>query len=793
MRRRGFIFTLDALLAFIIAIMFVTSILAIGGQTSNVYVSYQRVEDKVLAEDTLTMLRSTPIIQLVPPDTIKEWESRNLSTIKKWTGDEIPLPVLDTRFVDPYMSPIEIMSTYWALGPKIVEMYKGQGLNETQLQDALHRRAEVILRFILDRVVKGYSYQMIVFANATANPYNYSRPFVAKIGSDYNATSEVAPATLVISGYAYNQTPKGYIARAYLTKLKAKLTSYTYFGSSAFAYAPSSRDYTVIKVVVPNEEENALPYDANITEVKWFPQPRWFRPSSYMRLFIDGEPVKCGQFSDRGFVEYNTWEVLDDKSLADESTCNMLEIIKRHSYLRRHVFEVWVYNPGGVHDDSRYYVGGTHPNSFITLVYTTSQMSTFNYPHVVHFDDIVTSHPFQVENAAFIGGTLRGMSVQVKIKNSSALSIYPKLYLTYLDKRVSVGPGSPLGNETYEWTNTTIMAALNSAGISASDLSDHYIWFAVAFGMDYNDGSWISLGSSEQFSRPVELDYSNSYVVLNYIPHTAKTQYSIDITRQINEDNVVAGRYAENLYGTDFYTMLEWRYHLPRKVNPLWTRLHIVRLFHVSSSGNDQKISISPGGSNWYVLYCHGGGCYPNRPFADPAFTRWGIISGMPDNGGNPIEQAIMPGADNYIKVETGRNYVISKEFTTGDFTYLFDAYAPYGDIFPLLLQGFSKGVRAYNLTYTYGDGETGSVIVGDLAAVMAGNYKNLTACELRPSDYAVDDAIVRLFRKLNGDGCHTPIAISLAETKIEFASVEGVPSTIGPIIITLRVWRDNP
>jgi hypothetical protein len=166
------------------------------------------------------------------------------------------------------------------------------------------------------------------------------------------------------------------------------------------------------------------------------------------------------------------------------------------------------------------------------------------------------------------------------------------------------------------------------------------------------------------------------------------------------------------------------------------------------------------------------------------------------DNSGTPILRPVKPG-DNYIRVDTGRDYVVSEEFTTGDFTNLFDAYAPYGDIFPLLLQGFERGVQAYNLTYNYstnyGAPKSGSVIVGDLASVIAGHYMNISACELKPKDYAVDDAILRLFRKLGGDGCHNPIEIALSETKIEFASVEGVPSTIGPITITLRVWREKP
>ncbi|MCD6373071.1 MAG: hypothetical protein J7L37_05945 [Thermococcus sp.] len=778
MKRRGFIFTLDALLAVILVLIMVTSIVSIQSQSLNVYTSSQRIEEKYLAEDTLNVLRTTPLVQVVPPAVIAEWESTNASIIEKWVNDSKDVPVLDPRFVDPYMTPVEIMSTYWALEPKF---------------PGLRRRAMVIMKYVLDRLLKGYSYEMIISANGTG-PYNYSRPFVSKILSNNTAitnVSEVSPATLVISGYAYNQTPKGYIARAYLSKLRAKVTSYVYFGSSAFAYAPDETDYTVVKMVIPNEQENPLPYDANIIKVKWFPQPRWFSPGSYMQLFIDGEPVKCGQFEPNTFVLYTQWEVLEDSNPSDPNTCNMLEILRRHSNLRRHVFEIRVYNPGGSWSYGSYYVGGTHPNSFVGLEYKTSQMNTFNYPHVFHFDEITTNHPFQVENAVFIAGNLSNMSVTVKIDGADLIGELPQLYLTYLDKRVDIGYGDPRGNDTFIWSWEVITSKLATAGIDWQSLSKSYVWFAVTFGMPYNNGERVSVTPGRDFGRNVTLDYAGSYIFVDYTPSVASSSYSIDITREINQDNVVGSRYAETLYGTNFYTMLEWRYNVPTVAVPLWTKLHIVRLHHVRSyEDNAQKFEISPGFSNWHVLYCHGAGCSPDRPFADPAFTRWGVVRGVPDNAGNPIDEPITPG-DNYIRVETGTDYVISKEFTTGEVTYLLDAYASYDKVFPMLMQGYDRGIRAYNLTYQGAQGES-SIVVGDFAAVSKGYYTNITACELDPENYAVDDAILRLFEKLGGDGCNEPLLVNLEETKIDFATVEGVPTSIGPIIITLRVWREN-
>jgi len=756
MRRKGFIFTLDALLSVLLVMVFVTSVIVVSDNVG-IYSTYMREQNKYIAEDTLTILRKVSLKDLVPQQTLTQWER-----------DEI----LDTTFVSRDMSPLEIVATYWTIDPIYPEFN-------------LKHKAEIILGYLLNSTLKGYNYELLI--------NNYTSSYLRNVEGNYSKALEVSPATLVLSGYIFNQTPRGYVARAYLTKLRAKETTYTYFGSSAFAYAPSSQDYTIIRYTIPNEEENELPYDVNITKIKWFAQPRWFSPSSYMRLFIDGEAVECGQFRDDTFVEYSIWEVLEDSNPSDPQTCNILEILKRHNDLRRHTFEVWVYNPGGSS-----YTGGVHPNVFITLTYQTSQLSTFNYPQTFHFDEIETKHPFQVENAIFIGGNLSSLYVQVQIINASKVSEpnYPKLYLTYLDRQISVGGGTYIGNDTYVWDNQTIFTALQNGGIYIGNLSKTYLWVAVTFGMDYQEPPY---GDSTSYAYKLKLNYDNSYIRAVYAPETAKTLYSIDITEEITKDDVILSNYERTDYSVPFYTMLTWRYTLPLNVTPIWAKLHIVRLHRVDTTppeldpDEDQKISISPGVNNWTVLYCHSARalvCNPNRPFADPAFTRWGIVNMMRNNTGEPVVRALVPG-ENYIKVETGDDYVISRDFTTGEFTYLLDAYAPYGDIKPYLLQGYPE-VQAYNLTYKYGSGSLGSIFVGDIKAIENGKYMNLTVAQLNPQDYAVDDAIIRLFQKLGGDGWDTPILIELKDTKISFASLKGIPRSIESITITLRVWREN-
>lgn len=74
--------------------------------------------------------------------------------------------------------------------------------------------------------------------------------------------------------------------------------------------------------------------------------------------------------------------------------------------------------------------------------------------------------------------------------------------------------------------------------------------------------------------------------------------------------------------------------------------------------------------------------------------------------------------------------------------------------------------------------------------------YCQLSAEELLEGSkqYAVDDAIIRLFKNLGGYGTRdSPITVKLPENvNIEFASMGEIPGLFEPIQITLRVWRES-
>lgn len=96
--RRGFIFTLDALLSLILVVTVLASVVSIENRVSQVYLTSMRSQSRDIAKEMLMVLRTVPLNEIVPPEKIEEWE------------DNDP----DSDLVDPSMSPLDIVATYWA-------------------------------------------------------------------------------------------------------------------------------------------------------------------------------------------------------------------------------------------------------------------------------------------------------------------------------------------------------------------------------------------------------------------------------------------------------------------------------------------------------------------------------------------------------------------------------------------------------------------------------------------------------------------------------------------------------
>ena len=250
MKRRAFIFTLDALLALILVMVFISS-LGVFTTNVNIYGTYFREQEKLAAEDVLTMYKTVPLKSLVFPDVLLNWTMEG---------------IIDESFVSPEMPPLKIVATYWSLDPVFPER-------------ELKAKAETILGYLLSITLKGYNYELLI--------ENYTSPYLRNVSTSYSEARDVSAATLILSGYEFNQTPRGYVARAYITRLTNRRAIYMYFTGAA----NSTSSNITLTFLVPNEEENLLPPDANITGVKWFFEP--IDENSTISLFIDGVKVNC--------------------------------------------------------------------------------------------------------------------------------------------------------------------------------------------------------------------------------------------------------------------------------------------------------------------------------------------------------------------------------------------------------------------------------------------------------------------------------------------------------------------
>ncbi|NJE54617.1 hydrolase [Thermococcus sp. 21S9] len=709
--RRGFVFTLDAVLALFLVLIMITAITTAESQVQSVYKTKMRMGELGDANAMLKLLRTVPLSQLVPADVVQKWENG-------------PDPVINLTLVSPDMSPLEIAATYWAVSP----LYPSQNYRE---------KASIILGYILNSTLKGYNYELLI--------NNWTDAFMSKGTYNYTLARDVSAATLVLSGYSYNQTPRGYVARAFLSKLREKVTSYVYQGDY-IATKHGSRDIE-ITYIIPTSQ---FPVNSTVLNVTWYLEPAY--TYSYYDVSLNGYSLdSC--LPRYGLVDYG-YEITS-------SSCPALATLVQDAVDNGSDSNFTVV----VSKD--YQVAGEDGAQHIIITYSTSQASTFKYPHYYYFADVKTYDSVYIEKYVFVPGNLTDLSIKLAGENIKSVTASIRVY--GVDSR-----SFPLIDEGgyFVADNSTLASVVEGMGFNYSDLSGTY--FTILFNV-----TWDGTGE-------LHIDGRNSYVYADYIPFTAMSLYSVDVTQLINDYTVDP---TTEYYNTGFYGDVQWDWNIPDYATPLYTTFQLPWLHIVgSNSPCEQKVSILMNATTntWVKLY--------DAPVYNTfinAFARWGYTTVTRDYLGNPVENALH-GGHNALHLQFGSCYYVSPEHALASVVYLLNAYAPYGNVKPYLMQGYPN-VKAYNLTYAYnvsGVVRYGSIIVGDSTAIESGEYMNLTACDLKPDEYAVDDAILRLFNNLGGDGCTKPVLVDLGDTMINYVSLPGVPRSISPITVTLRVWR---
>ena len=697
--RRGFVFTLDALLSLLLVMMFVTGIVVMTENTSQVYSTYMRSQSQHVASDTLETLRTVPLNQLVPQDKINEW---------------IKEGVLDTELVNPAMNPLDIVSTYWATEP----LYPSKNL---------HHKAEIILGYLLNTTLRGYDYELLI--------NNYTSPYLRKMGSNYSKAPDVSPATLIMSGYAYNQTPRGYMARAYLTKIGSKENTYYLRGGYIYARTDDSSDAVVIRYIVPAD---AIPSDAVVDEIDWFLEPAWV--SSNYDIYLNGHHIWSGT-------------VGNNKLISDSNPSGGYELLENFHPGQDNVFEVRVYKPG--------YDGGEDGAQYIRIRYHTSTPSTFAFRREFHFEDTTAHYGVEIWKYLFVPGKLNSLNIQIAVGNVTQNT--PVSISFMFDQQVNIPPTRCLYDsstriKTCYWDNSTIASTLSNAGYNYKHISSRYTTIILdAGGRNTYYPSRIHVIGSKSF---VKADYSTDFVL---------TPYTIDITEPIS------------LPDQGFTRDITVNFNVPPGVIPVWVKFQFPWLYYTNYNPS-QEITVDNDVISPTYLYKH-----PPNPFIY-ALARVGYTADTFDYQYNPLHNAIANGR-NTLHIVLGQGYYLQPSNGNGELTYLVQAYAGYGDVFPKFIR---PGCNGYNITYYYvNDNNPHHILAGDTP------YCDVTADQLlaNRTTYAVDDAIIRLFNNLGGNGTRdSPLLIELPSTvTIDFASMGNIPGLFKPIRITLRVWREKP
>ncbi|MFA4663090.1 TPM domain-containing protein [Pyrococcus kukulkanii] len=699
--RRGFIFTLDVLLAFILVSTIVVGVVTTQINTQSLYQTYMREQSMKSAGDVLTILRTVPLNQLVPGDVIKEW---------------IQNGTLNTTLVSPDMSPLDILATYWAIQPLYPSVdYKG--------------RAKTVINYVLQRLLPGYGYEFVVSNESfirTSNP---------------QAAEDISTSSMVLSGYSYNRTPRGYVARAYLTRATViREDLYGWFR----VLAGADDGYNVLNIT----RVIHLPSDAQILEAdgKFVT-----RMGERVTLYINGRRVsmRYGQININDLTGYL------------RGGDNIVSL---------------------VFDDGSYEIGSASGTTMY-VKYESNSLEVED-PGLVKVYNVISERTgimYLLE--MFVPGNITSINMKFKVRNVNVVRLYygfgGNLYLL-LEKYAN-----PNGDAIVEFTDDEIKTKVNEVLCGGNDCYEEFkkniskmvFDFVIGFDAYYNDntGYWEYEGDTynDRANRErIIYGYPDSYVKIEYIPRTVRTMYSIPISIYFPYDDSRVSYPGQGL---------RVEYYLPPTVEPWYADWWVGYTFTDYSTIQN--------------LYEN------NRRFYSGPLGRYAIRVAYT----RLYDWMMQPGQNNVfeIKMTNGNSYVRDEE-TRGIIKYFIQGYAGYGDVFPYLLQGYPT-YKGYNLTYYYYNGRTTeerTILVGDspykvisvedldptkyavddavLRLFNQLNYLN----DLNPGDWKVPPY----------DGSQqNPIDVDLpAGVTIQMASMGNIPGLFTPITVTLRIWRES-
>lgn len=702
MKRRGFVFTLDAILALLLVTMFVVSVSQLNN-SAQAHSTYLRSQYQYVAEDTLIMLRTIPLKELIPPEKLEEWLSDG---------------TLDTTLVTPDMSPIDIVSTYWATGPLFPEAN-------------LRHKAEIIMGYVLNNTIKEYNYELLI--------NNYTSPYLRRAGANYSRAQDVTPATITLSGYAYNQTPRGYMARAYLTKAE-------YMREDIFG----------IQRVLASCRVYYWGWLSNNTLIV----------TSHFRLPDDAQV----DWADLKLVERTDPQIsdfyLNGQRIAGESAyIPNVPLLPGDNVLRAE------FDGRNCPSDMGY---GSGSMLYVKYQTNTTDMDLFDPARRYgELYDVQSYSGIYYLNALFVPGNITSISLHLVTEGVRDIRVYyayGAYYYELVHKTVS-----PSGVVVTEVTAQEIENGLSQHGSTLSNLSQRYFNLVIAL-----DSWWDS--NSRQFRYDTTYRFrrlygdGQSYIRINYIPTVLTTRYSIPLSIFKDYNDIY---YSGSSTGNR-YQRMSFTYDLPPNVEPWYVDVWTAIEFTTYTPTSYTRIS-----DNGQLIYNYYSDIYMIRM----AYSRLN-------------ESMMVPGQTNtFVAESTNVNeYGFRRGESRAMVNYLIEAYAGYGDIFPYSFRGYPN-YKGYRLRY-YGPNGERMILVGD-PPYMDISVDELDPTKYAVDDAILrlfnnlnfkNDRNPGEWRSRPFDGSSTnPIDVTLPETvRIEFVSMGTLPELFEPITITLRVWRES-
>ncbi len=501
----------------------------------------------------------------------------------------------------------------------------------------------------------------------------YGEDLLASVNSSpYETATDIEVERQIISGIEKGKSSKGFVSKAWLRKVSKKKNILFIKGDLMCGgwKSYSWGDYCGTSEATAVYNVN-FPTNATIKNAFWLIEGAW--TPQFSRAYVNGVEVYSGSVD-----HYTNVDIT--------------------SFLHPGNNTATLYGAIGVED------GASH----IIVEYETPDMQTYHSQTKFYLNKLTATSVLHQEKSIILPSDISLINATINTTSDVTLSFRKGI------KSFEIGKKSPVNN-IVTFSDAEIKNALNSNGISYSDLNSEYFFLTLDIGKD-TPGQVITLEGESFF-------YINSSKII--MPYG-----TIDITQEIPLTN------SSNHVVHTFYRNLEWQFHLPISSTPILADWQFGWFIELGVS--EQKVT-----ANGIVLYDS-----PPDAFI-PAFSRFGYSPSR--------AQGVFQEGQNNFTLDFGNTYSVSNESSYGHLIYFIKSYVNYGDA----KEKAQGGTRVLEF-------EDGSV-----QTFRVGNFSDVWD----PDVDAVDDAVERLFSQLDADKDNKLDLVFNADSfSIESMDISGVP-----------------